>query len=140
LQSSNNKFNAILKNSGLRITEQRQAVLDDLYNSDGHRDVEEIFISLKNNGLNVSRATVYRTLEILVNHKLVRRLDLGEGKFRFESRDRSHHDHIICINCNKIVEFMNVHIEELQEKIAKKNGFILKRHVHQLFGICKDCN
>jgi len=140
MELNKKKLNKILKDSGLRYTPQRQAVLDDLNRTKGHRDVEEIYFSLKNRGLNVSRATVYRTLELLVNHRLIRRLDLGEGKYRFESQDKKHHDHIICLDCHKIVEFMNDRIEELQEEIAEEHGFTLTRHVHQLFGQCQKNN
>ncbi len=138
--SHKNKLTHILQKSGLRYTPQRQAVLDELNRTEDHRDVEEIYFSLKGRGLNVSRATVYRTLEILVNHELVRRLDLGEGKYRFESRGQKHHDHIICLDCNKIMEFVNERIEELQDEIAKEYGFTLTKHVHQLFGRCLDEN
>jgi Fur family ferric uptake transcriptional regulator len=140
MNSQKDKFDNILRKSGLRYTPQRQAVLDELNRTDDHRDVEEIYFSLKERDLNVSRATVYRTLEILVNHQLVRRLDLGEGKYRFESRKRKHHDHIICLDCNKIMEFVNERIEELQDEIAKEYGFSLTKHVHQLFGRCLDDN
>jgi Fur family ferric uptake transcriptional regulator len=136
MQSNKNNLTKILKKSGLRYTPQRQAILDELNHKRDHRDVEEIYFSLKTKGINVSRATVYRTLELLVNHHLVRRLDLGEGKYRYESKDSNHHDHIICLDCNKIIEFMNNRIEELQEKVAQENGFLLQRHVHQLFGHC----
>ena len=62
----------------------------------------------------VSRATLYRNLELLVTQKLIRRLDLGEGKFRFESRKGEHHDHIICIECDEIIEFVDEKIEKLK--------------------------
>ena len=108
--SNKGKLTNILKKSGLRYTRQRQAVLDELNRTQDHRDVEDIYFSIRNRGLNVSRATVYRTLELLVKHNLVRRLDLGEGKYRFENQGRKHHDHIICLDCNKIMEFMNERI------------------------------
>ncbi|MBH50296.1 MAG: transcriptional repressor [Candidatus Marinimicrobia bacterium] len=136
MSSNKNNLTKILKISGLRNTPQRQAILDELNRTRDHRDVEEIYFSLKKKGIKVSRATVYRTLELFVNHYLIRRLDLGEGKYRYESRESDHHDHIVCLDCNKITEFMNNRIEELQEEVAQENGFFLKRHVHQLFGHC----
>ena len=136
--SHKNKLTDILQKSGLRYTRQRQAVLDELNRGQDHRDVEEIYFSMKERGLNVSRATVYRTLELLVKYNLVRRLYLGEGKYRFENRKGKHHDHIICLDCNKIMEFMNDQIEMLQEKVAKEYGFTLTKHVFQLYGHCLD--
>ena len=136
--SNKGKLTNILKKSGLRYTRQRQAVLDELNRTQDHRDEEDIYFSIRNRGLNVSRATVYRTLELLVKHNLVRRLDLGEGKYRFENQGREHHDHIICLDCNKIMEFMNERIEVLQEEVAEEYGFTLTKHVFQLYGNCLD--
>jgi len=136
--SHKHKLSDILKKSGLRYTLQRQAVLDELNRVQGHRDVEDIYFSMKGKGLRVSRATVYRTLELLVKHNLVRRLDLGEGKYRFENRESKHHDHIICLDCNKIMEFMNDRIEKLQEEVAEDHGFTLIKHIFQLYGSCVD--
>ena len=140
LKSPKGKLETLLKTSGLRITPQRQAILEELNRTNEHRDVEEIYSSLKKRKIMVSRATLYRTLELLVTQKLIRRLDLGEGKLRFESREGEHHDHIICIECDKIIEFVDERIEKLQEKIVKFHGFTLDRHVHQLFGHCSDNN
>ena len=136
--SHKNKLSDILKKSGLRYTRQRQAVLDELNRIQDHRDVEDIYFSMKRKGLKVSRATVYRTLELLVKHNLVRRLNLGEGKYRFENRESKHHDHIICLDCNKIMEFMNDRIEKLQEEVAEDHGFTLIKHIFQLYGSCVD--
>ena len=91
-------------------------------------------------GQKVSRATVYRTIDVLVKNNLVRKLELGDGRNRYENKlDSSHHDHIICIQCGKINEFMDEDIENLQDEIAKKYQFKIVRHIHQIFGLCKDC-
>jgi Fur family ferric uptake transcriptional regulator len=88
----------------------------------------------------VSRATVYRTIDVLVKHKMLNKLDIGDGRRRYENRvNYSHHDHLICINCGIIEEFVDNRIEKLQEKVAKKHGFTLTRHNHQLFGLCSSC-
>ncbi len=83
---------------------------------------------------------MYRTLDILVQNNFVRKLNFGDGRARYESKINSlHHDHLICVKCRKIIEFVDDDIEELQEKIAYKFQFSLQRHIHQLFGICKEC-
>ena len=67
-------------------------------------------------------------------------MDSGDGRVLFESKiDIPHHDHLICTSCGKILEFINQEIENLQENIAQQNNFILNRHIHQLFGVCKEC-
>ena len=130
----------VLRKEGLRYTHQRQAVWDELSASDEHRDAEQIYLSLYNSGLNVSRATVYRTIDVLVKNNLVRKLDLGDGRARYEHKmDTAHHDHLICIQCGKIDEFMDNIIENRQDVIVENFGYKLIRHIHQLFVICDVC-
>ena len=129
-----------LQNEGLRYTSQRQIVWDEICKTDDHRDAEEIYFTIRQGGKKVSRATVYRTIDVLVKNNLVRKLQLGDGPNRYENKlDSSHHDHIICIQCGKINEFMDEDIEKLQDEIAKKYQFKIVRHIHQIFGLCKDC-
>ena len=129
----------ILNKENLRYTQQRQEVWDEICSTNEHRDAEDIYNSLRKRQTNVSRATVYRTIDVLVKNNLVRRLDLGDGRSRFENKmGIAHHDHIVCLDCRKIVEFMNEDIEEIQEQVAKEMGFEIVRHVHQLFGNCLD--
>jgi len=129
-----------LQKEGLRCTQQRQEIWNELRSSEKHRDAEEIFITLRSRGLNVSRATVYRTIDVLVKNNLINKLDIGDGRARFEYNDKYiHHDHLVCTKCGKIIEFYNDEIEELQNDIAKQHNFKLLDHSHQLFGICEDC-
>jgi len=124
----------ILRNEGLRYTSQRQAVWDEIKKSEEHRDAEDIYLQLKSNNHNVSRATVYRTIDVLVKNHMVRKMDLGDGRNLFEPRiDDEHHDHMICLDTGKIIEFFDEELEDLQDKIAEKHGYKVVRHVHQLF-------
>ncbi len=124
----------VLKKEGLRYTQQRKKIWNEIQDSSDHRDAEDIYLSLLNNSVNVSRATVYRTIDIFVKNRLVRKMDVGDGRSRFEARlDDDHHDHMICIKTGKIIEFYNDELELLQEKIVKDHGYKLVRHVHQLF-------
>ena len=129
-----------LKKEGLRYTQQRQSVWDELCSTNDHRDAEEIYLAIRQSGLNVSRATVYRTIDVLVKNKMVRKLELGDGRARYEHKvNATHHDHLICIQCGKIEEFMDEVIESRQDEIVKKFGYKLVRHIHQLFIICNEC-
>ena len=133
-------FKTVLRKEGLKITPQRVAVLKEIIKDKGHRESEEIYFAIKSSKTHVSRATVYRTLDILVQNNFVRKLNLGDGRARYESKINSlHHDHLICEICHNIIEFVDQDIEMLQDKIANKYQFSLTRHVHQLFGICKEC-
>ena len=130
----------ILHKEGLRYTPQRQEVWNELLSSCRHRDTEEIYFTLIKRGIKVSRATVYRTIDVLVKNNLIEKLEIGDGKARFEYNEKyKHHDHLICTSCGKIIEFHDNDIENLQNNIANKYGFKLNHHAHQLFGICKDC-
>ena len=124
----------VLRKEGLRYTSQRQAVWDEIKKSEEHRDAEDIYLQLKSNNHNVSRATVYRTIDVLVKNHMVRKMDLGDGRNLFEPRiDDDHHDHMICLDTGKIIEFFDEDLEDLQDKIAEKHGYKVVRHVHQLF-------
>ena len=141
---TNNKllsdFKDVLRKEGLKITPQRIAVLEEIVKDRGHRESEDIYMAIKTRKTHVSRATVYRTLDILVQHGFARKLNLGDGRARYETKiDSPHHDHMICNNCAKIIEFVDAEIEKIQEVIAKQHQFKLQQHIHQLFGICKEC-
>ena len=133
-------YKTMLSNEGLKFTPQRLEILEEIVLGEGHRECEEIYLSMKKKGKSISRATVYRTIDLLVKNNLVRKLELGDGRARYESKlNSSHHDHLICIDCGDIVEFVDDEIESKQEEIALNNGFVLKKHIHQLFGLCKKC-
>ena len=133
-------FISIMREKGLNVTLQRIAVLEEIVKYDGHCSSEDIYMAVKISKSYVSRATVYRTLEILVKNNFIRKLNLGDGRSRYEIKINSqHHDHLICNECGKIFEFVDLEIEKLQIEVAKSYGFALKRHIHQLFGICSKC-
>jgi len=135
-----NILKEILHNEGLRFTHQRKEVWNEILYSEEHRDAEEIYFSLVKRGIKVSRATVYRTIDVLVKNHMIEKLDIGDGKARFEYNDKyKHHDHLICNSCGKIVEFHSREIEKLQQKVAQEHNFELNSHNHHLFGICEDC-
>ena len=124
----------VLKKEGLRFTKQRLAVWDEIKGSNEHHDADKIYENIKSKNLNVSRATVYRTLDILAKNKFVRKLDVGDGRIRYEAKiSKDHHDHMICLETGKIIEFYDEEIERLQDDIAKKLGYEVVRHSHQLF-------
>ena len=123
-----------LKKEGLRFTEQRKSIWDEITSSDDHREAEDIFLAIRKKNINVSRATVYRTIDVLVKNNLVRKLDIGDAPSKYENKiDSHHHDHMICLETGDIIEFYNEELENLQDEIAKKHGYKVIRHVHQLF-------
>ena len=129
----------ILKSEGMRYTAQRQAVWDDIRDQKHteHRDAEEIYNHIRSKGIKVSRATVYRTIDVLVKNRLIRKMDLGDGRSLFEPSTNDiyddRHDHMICTESGKIIEFYDQELDFLQEQIAQKHGYTVVRRVHQLF-------
>ena len=127
-------FKSVLKKENLKFTDQRYLIFNILNQNDGHFKCDDIIRKLKKQKLKVSRATVYRTLDILVKYNFARKLVLDDGIAKYENKLKSkHHDHMICVETGEIIEFYNQEIENIQEKIAKKNGYKIIKHVHQLF-------
>ena len=128
------KIKKVLQDEGFRLTKQRKAVWDELEKSNEHYDADKIYENIKSKKFSVSRATVYRTLDVLSKNKFIRKLDLGDGRIRYEAKtSKDHHDHMICLETGKIIEFFNEDLEKLQDEIAKKYGYKVVRHSHQLF-------
>ena len=136
-----NELKRIVKQKGLKYTEQREIVLNILLEANDHLSAEEVYnlIKEKRTDSNIGIATVYRALSFLEDVNLITSITFGtEGK-KYESNFKDHHDHLICTQCGKIVEFMDDEIEKRQDKIAKKNKFKVTSHSMQLYGVCSDC-
>jgi len=133
------KLKDIVKSKGLKYSTQREEILKVLYNSNKHLTPEEIYHEVKKINSGIGLATVYRALSFLENEGLVNSISFGiEGK-KYELNRGTHHDHMICLNCDKIIEFYDDKLETLQEKIAKKHGFKLITHELNMYGVCQDC-
>lgn len=130
-------FTEFLKKKGYRSTPERAMVLSEIYASAGHFDADEIFIRIKQKGSNISRATVYNTLELLVECNLVSQNSFGHKHLHYERiYGYEHHDHIICEDCGKVFEFTNPKIEEQQQAVCTNMGFEIERHTLQIFARC----
>lgn len=134
------RFKIQLKVMSLKTTRERLLILEEVLKRTDHFDADQFAADLSVSGVKVSRATVYRTLDILNDMNIVHKSTLGHKHQHYENMvDRKHHDHLVCINCDKIVEFMEPRIEELQDEVCRKHGFEIKDHSLQLFGICPEC-
>jgi Fur family ferric uptake transcriptional regulator len=134
------RFEAFLRGKKLKLTGERLAILASIFRRESHFDAETLHAELRSDGGDISRATVYRTLDLLVQSGLVRKNSLGASHANYEAaRGDEHHDHLICLNCNKVVEFYRPDLEELQERICVDQGFKLVHHSLQIFGLCPDC-
>jgi Fur family ferric uptake transcriptional regulator len=132
-------FTAHLAKNGLRLTHQRRRILDYFLESDRHLSQEEIYLALRKHGL--GRATVFRTLKMLEEAKLVNHVVGSDGTPRFEVNvERPHHDHLICVDCGRIQEVRWPKLEAIQDEACRKIGFTPKWHRHEVFGRCRDCS
>jgi len=123
-----------LRKEKLKFTNQRFLVFKTLLANEGHFDCEDIIGLINKSGRKVSRATVYRTLDILVKYNFARKLILDDGIARYENKlFTEHHDHMIDIENNDIIEFYSDELEQLQDNIAKQHGYKIVKHIHQLF-------
>lgn len=121
--------------SGLRMTEQRRVIAAVLQDAHDHPDVEELYARTSAVDAGISIATVYRTVKLFEEAGILDKHEFGDGRARYESADRDHHDHLIDMNSGKVIEFCDPEIEALQEKIAEKLGYRLKGHRLELYGV-----
>ena len=135
-----NIFSAYLEQHGQRKTPERFAILDEIYSRTDHFDAETLYIQMKNNHHNVSRATVYNTLDLLVSCDLVSRHQFGKNFAQYEkSYGYRQHDHVICVDCKKVVEFCDPRIQQIQSMMAELLNFKITHHSLNLYGICGNC-
>jgi Fur family ferric uptake transcriptional regulator len=134
------RFEEFLVGKGLRLTGQRREIARVFFESKGHHSAEDIYHRVQQQLSGIGTATVYRTMKLLHEAGLATGLNLGDGFARYESPARQgHHDHLVCRGCGDIVEFSNDRIEELQEKVARKYGFVVTDHRLELYGLCGSC-
>ncbi len=127
-----------LKESGVRITPQRHAVLDYLLNSMVHPTADEIYKALEGRFPNMSVATVYNNLRVLREIGLVRELTYGDSSSRFDCKTTDHY-HIICEECDKIVDFHYPTLDEVESLAEQVTGFKVSHHRLELYGVCEEC-
>ena len=120
---------------GLRMTGPRKTIAAVLESADDHPDVEELYARASAVDKSISLATVYRTVKLFDEAGILDRVDFGDGRSRYESAERAHHDHLIDINSGAVIEFVDPEIEALQEKIAQRLGYRLKGHRLELYGV-----
>lgn len=134
------EFESFIRKKGLKLTSQRRQILKRVFATNRHFTADEIHESFRRSRSDVSRATVYRTLTLLVEGGFLDQLEFGGDVKRYEHiLDREHHDHLLCTGCGTVVEFQETRIETLQDEVARRHGFKITSHSLRLFGTCKKC-
>lgn len=129
----------IIRELGLKVTEQRLLILEIIRNGSNHFTAQDVFEAVVARNPAIGFATVYRFLRTLSEHNYVTEVRMGGMPARYEWAEKDHHDHLTCVQCHKIVEFENYEIERLQEKVAQEFGFQLTHHLLELYGVCPEC-
>jgi len=125
---------------GLKTTRQRTLIMETFFQTGGHQSVDEVWARVRKTDARVSLATVYRTMKLLSESGVVQEHKFGDGFTRYElSDEEAHHDHLVCLECGKIIEFEEPQIEVLQDRVAKRYGFLVRAHKHEMYGLCSDC-
>jgi Fur family transcriptional regulator, ferric uptake regulator len=133
-------FRQWIKEQGLKATAQREDIAQAFFSTRRHISVEELYHEVRRLNPRVGYATVYRTMKLLKECGLAAERHFADGQARFENVEAErHHDHIICERCGRIVEFVQPQIEQLQEAVAQRFGFVATNHKMEIYGICKEC-
>ena len=129
-----------IQKQGLKRTAQRDLILEVFLRTEGHLSGEDLYRLVRKQDPNVGQTTVYRTLRLLTDAGLAREVRFGDGRAHYEHNYKhQHHDHMICSECGKIIEFYSPELEAIQDAMAAKHRFALTSHLLRMIGICADC-
>ncbi len=129
-----------IRAAGLRRTSQRELILEIFLSTEEHLTSEDLYVLVQKQDDTIGLTTVYRTLKLLTEAGLAREVRFGDNKTYYEHHyDHDHHDHMICTECGKVIEFFSAEIEALQDEMAGKFGFNPTHHSLRMWGVCEDC-
>lgn len=133
-------FLNFLKTKDLKLTAQREKILEIFLKTERHVTTEELYEIIKKKSPDIGQATVFRTLRLMCQAGIAEEVDLGDKKIRYEHKyGHKHHDHLVCTKCGRFIEVKEPEIESLQNKLCKKNNFLPQKHSMKIFGICHKC-
>jgi Fur family ferric uptake transcriptional regulator len=129
-----------IQKKGLKRTTQRDLILDVFLRSEEHLSNEDLYRLVKQEDPTVGQTTVYRTLKLLTEAGLAREVRFGDGRTHYEHQYKhQHHDHMICSECGKIIEFFSAELEAIQDAMAAKHRFEITQHLLRIIGVCAEC-
>jgi Fur family ferric uptake transcriptional regulator len=133
-------FREFLSGKGLKLTKERQRILDEVSASRGHFHPEELLLRMKDKDIKVSKASIYRTLPLLVESGLVEQVEKNDKHAHYEHTfGQGHHDHLICLKCGRVIEVFSPKLEEIQNELCKESSFDGITHTLEIKGYCRKC-
>jgi Fur family ferric uptake transcriptional regulator len=135
-------FQEYLKTRGLKLTSQRNVIAKKVLGTHRHFSAEELLLDLRGEKRRISKATVYRTLALLEESNLINSIDFQRGYKFYEHTHlagHEHHEHLVCIECFKVIEFTDPDLETFHDRIARRHGFQVVSHTYKIFGVCANC-
>jgi len=132
------RFQEFVRRHKGRLTPQRQYIVKEFLALNGHYGIQELYEHFRSHGKVINPSTIFRTLKLLVQAGVAVERQFENGNTKFDV-NVAHHDHLICLNCGKIVEFDNPSLEKMQARIVEKLGFEMAFHKHEIYGYCRHC-
>lgn len=140
MKTEHEVFVEFLQKKGMRLTPERAAILAEVFAQHDHFDIEELYLRLRQQGQRISRASLYRTLPLLVESGLVQEVFIEDGHMHYEHiYGHEHHCHLRCLECRRIVEFRDEAVEEAERRIGQALGFRTTGHKMEIYGYCAQC-
>jgi len=134
------KFRKYVKDKGLRNTPERETIIDEIFSAHDHFDVDDLFLRLRSKGKIVSKASIYRTIPLLIESGLIKEVYFADGHLHYEHiYGHKHHCHLRCICCGRIMEFADDEIVRIQNQIEETYGFVITSYRFELSGYCSQC-
>lgn len=133
-------FREFLSKKGLKFTKERENILHEAFSFHGHFHPEDLLLNMRNKNIRVSKASIYRTLPLLVESGLIAQVEMDDKHTHYEHIfGHGHHDHLICLKCGRIIEVFYPRLEAIQDELCRENGFEGLKHTLEIRGYCSKC-
>jgi Fur family ferric uptake transcriptional regulator len=133
-------FRSFIRRKGLRNTPEREKIIGEIFATDDHFDVDELYLRLRSKGSRVSKASIYRNIPLIMECGLIKEVWHEDGHMHYEPiYGQSHHCHLRCIKCGKVIEFVEEELQAIEERLAERHNFLVVDHRLDVVGYCSTC-
>ena len=133
-------FRSFIRRKGLRNTPEREEIIGEIFATNDHFDVDELYLRLRSKGSRVSKASIYRNIPLIMECGLIKEVWHEDGHMHYEPMyGQSHHCHLRCIKCGKVVEFVEEELQVIEERLAERHDFLVVDHRLDVVGYCSTC-